>query len=234
MKDWQASLVLSCHVLSIQRFAWLVLVITIQGAATSETNTKAIASTNPTSISYEKIRLALEKAWWKAPDFSHLTGLRTVSVRGVLSKEKLENLFPTGRTLIGPAMLLTARIYGRSINNALKSSVAAAAGQIFKAQFERLCSAEFPRLGSSVSLPAEMKRVKIGLQDLLLTLPGPPSPHCSTTFVEADFCSCNIWAEIWFNRDTMSAVLEFTGAKWLAAYKRWMHATMAELGFPEG
>eukprot|EP00884_Botryococcus_braunii_P009803 jgi/Botrbrau1/18824/Bobra.0841s0004.1 len=42
--------------------------------------------------------------------------MRSVSVRGALTKDQLRSSFPIDRSLIGPAILQTARVYGRSIS----------------------------------------------------------------------------------------------------------------------
>eukprot|EP00884_Botryococcus_braunii_P009804 jgi/Botrbrau1/18825/Bobra.0841s0005.1 len=130
--DWQDTSVFARHVLSIPRMAWVVLVITMQGAASSEFDMKSMASKNPASISFERVRVALLNSWVKAADFSYLSGMRTVSVRGALTKDQLKSKFPTDRTLIGPAIRQTATIYGKSLDNPLAPFVAAAAGQILK------------------------------------------------------------------------------------------------------
>eukprot|EP00884_Botryococcus_braunii_P011411 jgi/Botrbrau1/20270/Bobra.31_1s0054.2 len=163
MKYWQAVVVIARHVLSIPLIAWVVLVITMRGALTLESDMNSMPSSNPASISPENLRLALLRSWWATLDFSYITGLRTLSVKGALTKDQLRSKFPTDRTLIGPAVLETIRIYGSSLNNPRAPSVAAVAGQLFKAQSERVVYTKVSRIWSSASVPAEVKCVEIGL-----------------------------------------------------------------------
>lgn len=51
-----------------------------------------------------------------------------------------------------------------------------------------------------------------GVEALVLSLPGPPSPPCHSNFSEANFRSVDIAWEVWFRRSTVGAVEEFPGA----------------------
>eukprot|EP00884_Botryococcus_braunii_P023404 jgi/Botrbrau1/9748/Bobra.0388s0035.1 len=226
-------------VAGIWPLAWVLLLLSfvqgVQNKVWSRNSKSSLSALSiGASIKLDDVRLALQKSWWEAADFSHIKGMRFVKVNDALSKEDLDIKFPTPTTMVGPASIVEATIYGRDVTYPLQPIAAVNySGYMFKIMLERVCYAEVRQMGFSVPKAVNGKRVVIGLAELLTSLPGPASSRCPAKFSESDFRSAVIWLEVWFKRETLSILWEFIGDDFFAAYKRWMHRAMAYVGFPQ-
>jgi hypothetical protein len=96
----------------------------------------------------------------------------------LLTQEQLDKQFPTPTTLVGPAMLVEAKIFGRNITKPLLPAVETAARYMPIELFERVLFAAIKQWGSSASVPAKDVRVNkrtVALDTTAEPLPTPPS-----------------------------------------------------------
>lgn len=80
----------------------------------------------------------------------------------ILTKEQLVTRFPTPESLLGPALLVQSKIYGRDLIYPVPSNVSTAAAHIIKYVVDEVQGARVQQMWTSASVPAPQEHNRTG------------------------------------------------------------------------
>eukprot|EP00884_Botryococcus_braunii_P001752 jgi/Botrbrau1/11578/Bobra.247_1s0001.3 len=173
------------------------------------------------------------KSFWRTLDPTTMSYLRTVSVQGIMTEDQLSTTFPAATSLLGPACYMQTQIYGRDLSYPMSSTVVATYAQIMIQTYQKHSHLVVTRAWSAKPATPTNHNIRKGLQELMASLPGPPSPSCTASFREDDFNTQHICLEVWWRRNTLVAIIEYLSGRLRQRMMGWTGATMSDLGFRE-
>eukprot|EP00884_Botryococcus_braunii_P015122 jgi/Botrbrau1/23610/Bobra.55_2s0006.3 len=180
----------------------------------------------------EVIQSAVFRTFWSvSPTTTRY--LRTIPVKGILSKDQLSVNFPSATSVLGPACYMQMQIYGRDLSYPMSPAVAATYAHIATNIYQGYSHLVITRAWSARPATPTNHYLQKGLQELMASLPGPPSPSCKASFREDDFHTQEICLEVWWRRNSFAAIIEYLNRRLRQKLKEWMHFAMADVGFPE-
>eukprot|EP00884_Botryococcus_braunii_P015127 jgi/Botrbrau1/23615/Bobra.55_2s0010.1 len=199
----------------------------------NDAHSTILESVLPSPHANEVIRSAALRTYWKIQNPIAIMYLRNKSVQGIMTKDQLSTNFPSATSMLGPASYIQMQIYGRDLSYPLSPAVAATYAHIATHLYQSFSHLVITRAWSARPATPRNHYIHKGLQELMASLPGPPSPSCKASFRENDFHSHEICLEVWWRRNTLAAIAEYLNIQLRQKLKDWMHVTMADLGFPE-